>query len=53
MNTDRPSMKLAKAGVDEEEVAGMSREQLTHTWAEIVAIGGEVGAGKAEAAAAV
>jgi hypothetical protein len=53
MNTDRLRMKLAKAGVDEEEVAGMSREQLMHAWAEIVAVSGEVVAGKAEAAAAV
>jgi hypothetical protein len=56
MNTDRLRMKLAIAGVNAEEVAGMSREQLMHAWAEIVLIvaaGGEVVAGKAEAAAAV
>jgi hypothetical protein len=53
MNTDRLRMKLAIAGVNEEEVAGMSREQLMHAWAEIVAAGGEVVAGKAEAAAEV
>jgi hypothetical protein len=53
MNTDRLRMKLAKTGVGEEEVAGMSREQLMHAWAKIVAVGGEVGAGTAEAADAV
>jgi hypothetical protein len=30
MNTDRLRMKLAIAGVIEEEFAGMSREQLMH-----------------------
>jgi hypothetical protein len=53
MNTDRLRMKLAIAGVNEEEVVRMSREQLMHAWTEIVAVGGEVVAGKAEAAAAV
>jgi hypothetical protein len=37
MSTDRLRMKLAKVGVDEEEIAGMSREQLMHAWAERVA----------------
>jgi predicted PhzF superfamily epimerase YddE/YHI9 len=49
INTDRLRMKLAVAGVNEEEVTGMSREQLMHAWAEIVAAGGEKVAGKAEA----
>jgi hypothetical protein len=53
MNTDRLRMKLAIAEVNEEEVAGMSHEQLMHAWAEIVAAGSEVVAGKAEAVSAV
>jgi hypothetical protein len=34
-------MKLAKAGVDEEEIAGMSRDQFMQAWAEHVAEGEE------------
>jgi hypothetical protein len=45
MNTDRLLMKFTKAGDDEEEVAGMSREQLMHAWAEVIVVAGEVGAG--------
>jgi SOS response regulatory protein OraA/RecX len=41
MNSDRLRMKLAKVGVDEEEIAAMSREQLMHAWAERVAEGRE------------
>ena len=41
MNTDKLRMKLAKVGVDEEEIAAMSREQLMHAWAERVAEGRE------------
>jgi hypothetical protein len=41
MSTDRLRIKLAKVGVDEEEIAGMSREQLMHAWAERVAEGKE------------
>jgi hypothetical protein len=53
MNTDRLRIKLAVAGVNDEDVAGMSSEQLMHAWAEIIAVDGEVVAGKVEAAAAV
>ena len=41
MNTDKLRMKLAKVGVDEDKIAGMSREQLMHAWAERVAEGRE------------
>ena len=41
MNTDKLRMKLAKVGVDEEEIAAMSREQLMHVWTERVAEGRE------------
>ena len=41
MNTDKLRMKLAKVGVDEDEIAAMSREQLMHAWAERVAEGRE------------
>jgi hypothetical protein len=41
MSTDRLRMKLAKVGVDEDEIAGMLREQLMHAWAERVAEGRE------------
>ena len=36
MSSDRLRMKLAKAGLDEQQIAAMSREQLLETWANVV-----------------
>jgi hypothetical protein len=41
MYKERLVMKLLKAGLDEEAIAEMSREQLVNAWAELVAAGRE------------
>lgn len=41
MSSDRLRMKLVKAGLDEDNVAEMSREHLISAWAELVATGRE------------
>jgi hypothetical protein len=39
MSKERLVMKLLKAGLEEEAIAEMSREQLVNAWAELVATG--------------
>jgi hypothetical protein len=41
MSKERLVMKLLKAGLEEEAIAEMSREQLVNGWAELVAAGRE------------
>jgi hypothetical protein len=39
MSSEYLVLKLTKAGIDEEEILKMSREQLMATWAELVSTG--------------
>jgi hypothetical protein len=41
MSKERLVMKLIKAGLEEEAIAEISREQLVNAWAELVATGRE------------
>jgi hypothetical protein len=41
MSKERLVVKLLKAGLEEEAIAEMSREQLVNAWAELVAAGRE------------
>ena len=50
MSTEYLVLKLSKAGLDEEVIQKMSREQLMATWAELVATGKDKPAAVAAAA---
>ena len=52
MSSDRLKIKLVKAGLDEDDVAEMSRELLINSWAEMVATGRDAPKPAAAAAAA-
>ena len=51
MSTEYLVLKLSKAGLDEEVILKMSREQLMATWADLVATGKDKPAAVAAAAA--